>query len=102
MQTLEAVKNRGRLMELCCTVQAALRGQSKASSSQCFPLGYPDYWSKFRYNFIFYVDEMHLKGRNTEERRGGSRAHTVFLAHTNALPESRALKKSIVGVQSDC
>lgn len=48
---------------------------------------------------------MHLKGRSTEERRrrrGGSRAHTVFPAHTNALPESRALKKFIVGVQSDC
>lgn len=37
MQTLEAVRNRGRLMELFCTVQAALRGQSKASATQCFP-----------------------------------------------------------------
>lgn len=60
------VQNRGRLMDLCSPVQSLLPGHTKAS----FPLGKQDYWSKFRYNFIFYVDEMHLKGRSSGWRGG--------------------------------
>lgn len=56
-------------MDLCSPVQSLLPGHTKAS----FPLGNQDYWSKFRYNFIFYVDEMHLKGRSSGWRGGEER-----------------------------
>lgn len=71
-------------MDLCSPVRSALPGHTKARYLQCFPLGHPDYWSKFRYNFIFYVDEMHLKGRGSWGRGGIGWAETVFPAHTDA------------------
>lgn len=70
-------------MDLCSPVWSVLPGHTKTSSLQCFPLGKREYWSKFRYNFIFYVDEMHLKGRDGGWRRGRGWAETVFRAHTH-------------------
>lgn len=84
MQSLEILKNRRRLMNLLSPVRSVLPGHTKASSLQCFPLGERDYWSKFRYNFIFYVDEMHLKGRGSGWRRKRGSAESVFPARTDA------------------
>jgi len=74
------LQNRRRLMDLCIPVESVLPGDTKAS----FPLGKQDYWSKFRYNFIFYVDEMHLKGKSSWWRRGRALSQTVFLPHMDA------------------
>lgn len=84
MQSLEALQTRGRLMDFCSPVRSVLPGHTKASSLQCFPLGEQDYWSKFRYNFIFHVDEMHLKGRGSGWRGEGGQADAMFPAHTDA------------------
>lgn len=58
-----------------------------SSCSNCLrtlPLGLRDYWSKFRYNFIFYVDEIHLKGRGLVRQREGGLAEPLFPALTDA------------------
>lgn len=54
------------------------------------PLGKRDYWSKFSYNFIFYVDEMHLKGRGSGWRRGRALSQASFPPHTDARCDSEA------------
>lgn len=73
----------GRLMDLwtrlCC-------GYTKAS----FPPGKWDYWSKFSYNFIFYVDEMHLKGKGSGWRRARALSQALFPPHTDARCDSEA------------
>lgn len=64
-------------------MRSVLPGHTKASSLHYFPLGKREHWSKFRYNFIFYVDEMHLKGGGSARSRGRALAESAFPAHTD-------------------
>lgn len=95
-------------------MQSLLPGQTTAAFLHCSPLGKRDYWSKFSYNFIFYVDEMHLEGRGRgsgwrrdeeEGTRGGGRSTESASPALTESGLSRRLghkKKSIVAVEPDC
>lgn len=60
----------------------------------CLRLSKLDYWSKFRYNLIFSVDEGYLRGsgggvEGRASERGGQRV-LAFVAHKDAQFEAEA------------